>query len=64
MSSDRNDNTEYLDADMRPGDVADILGRLKFSTTGFSTPIRVDAGVRDFLLDAVAARYGGGRYGK
>jgi hypothetical protein len=51
---------QELDADMRPDDPIDILGRLTFKssprqTIDFAT-IKIDRGVRDYLVQAVRDR--------
>jgi hypothetical protein len=47
---------EQMDGDMTPGDIADILARLRFSDN-FQV-IKIDRPARDYLLACVAARCG------
>jgi len=42
---------EVLDADMTPGDIADALKRLRF--TSYTLTIKLDKDVRDYLVRAV-----------
>jgi hypothetical protein len=50
------DEPETLDADMTPGDLVDILTRLKFRNG--KAVVKVDHAARDYLVTAVTARRG------
>jgi hypothetical protein len=56
---------EFVDADMTPRDIIDVLGRLPFRRLSGSgrhgdrrVAITIDQGVRDYLIAAVTARCG------
>jgi hypothetical protein len=50
------DEPDYLDADMRPSDIIDILKHLKFANG--KAVVQVDRPARDYLVTSVAARVG------
>jgi hypothetical protein len=46
-----------LDADMTPGDIADVLGHLRFGKSADDRAlIMLDRGVRDFLVETLRRR--------
>jgi hypothetical protein len=44
---------EVLDADLTPGEIAAVLEQLKFTHPSTLRAVRIDEGVRDFLLTAL-----------
>jgi hypothetical protein len=49
---------DLLVADMRPSEVVEVLAGLRFNAETQQRTIRLDKGVRDFLVAAVTARCG------
>jgi hypothetical protein len=47
---------EILDQDMTPGDIVDILRRMRFFHHDDLRTIKLDGGVRDFLVAALQRR--------
>ncbi len=47
---------EYLDQDMTPADILEVLARLQFRQADDLRPIKLDAGVRDYLVATLSAR--------
>jgi hypothetical protein len=44
---------EVLDADLRPSEVIGVLEELKFTNPSTLRSVRIDEGVRDFLVTAL-----------
>jgi hypothetical protein len=54
------DELETLDADMTGRYIIDALRRLKIAPAG-KVAVRIDRGVRDYIVHAVVARCGNGK---
>jgi hypothetical protein len=45
--------TEILDADLKPAEVIAVLEELKFTNAGTLRTVRLDEGIRDYLVGAL-----------